>query len=73
MLSGAIAPQAQLMITQITRMVREVRLTVSWMDGKVPQEFTVVEHIVSMGPSGAARTNQAQTTKDPNLNIPADD
>ena len=73
MLSGAIAPQAQMMISQITKMVREVRLTVSWMDGKVPQEFTVVEHIVSMGPAGAARTNQAQTTKDPNLNIPADD
>lgn len=73
LMSGAIGPQAQLMVTQITRMVREVRLTVSWMDGKVPQEFTVVEHIVSMGPTGGLRNNAAQTTKDPNLNIPADD
>jgi general secretion pathway protein I len=51
MAGSAMAMPAQMMMTQITQMVREVHLTVSWMDGKTPQEFTVIEHLVSMGPN----------------------
>jgi len=68
MAAGALAGPAQMMITQITQMVREVRLTVSWMDGSVPQEFTVVEQIVSMGPSApqaGAGSSSNKNTADP--------
>lgn len=63
MAAGAMNGPAQMMITQITQMVREVRLTVRWYDGKVPQEFTVVEQIVSMGPSGQLQSAAGATTQ----------
>ena len=70
MLGGAMAGPAQMMITQITQMVREVRLTVTWMDGNVPQDFTVVEQIVSMGqPTTQAPSNSSTKA---NANNPLD-
>jgi hypothetical protein len=55
-------------------MVREVHLTVTWKNGTSDEEFTVVEHIVSMGPTAPTPGAQgaAQTTKDadPLLNEP---
>ena len=66
MLGSMMAGPAQMMITQITQMVREVRLTVTWMDGKNPQEFTVVEQIVSMGQPTTQRATGSTTKADPN-------
>lgn len=66
--ASAMGAPAQMMITQITQMVREVRLTVTWMDGKNPQEFTVVEQIVSMGPNNLQSAQGATTQKNQNLN-----
>ena len=63
------AGPAQMMVSQITKMLREVRLTVTWPNGKATETFTVVEHIVSMGtsaaPPGSAGTPQ-QAGKNPN-------
>jgi general secretion pathway protein I len=66
MLGGAMAGPAQMMITQITQMVREVRLTVTWMDGNVPQDFTVVEQIVSMGQPTTQAPSNSSTKANPN-------
>jgi general secretion pathway protein I len=66
MAASALAGPAQMMITQITQMVREVRLTVTWMDGSVPEEFTVVEQIVSMGPSAPVAGAGSNTKVDTN-------
>lgn len=47
------APMLQQLLTaageQIKKGVREVRLTVSWPDGKSKESFTVVTHLVSLG------------------------
>jgi general secretion pathway protein I len=45
--------QAQLTIVgeQVKKGVREVRLTVSWPDGKKPESFTVVTHMVVLTPT----------------------
>ncbi len=52
--AGAIAQalQAQLTIVgeQVKKGVREVRLTVSWPDGKKAESFTVVTHMVVLSP-----------------------
>jgi len=68
MLGGAMAGPAQMMITQITQMVREVRLTITWMDGKNPQEFTVVEQIVSMGQTTNLAPQNSSTQANPQQN-----
>lgn len=47
------AGPAQMMVSQITKMLREVKLTVTWENGKSTETFTVVEHIVSMGTAAA--------------------
>lgn len=64
---AAMAGPASMMMGQITQMVREVKLTVTWMDGKVPQEFTVVEHLVTTGPNApvGGTSNSGNTTPDP--------
>jgi general secretion pathway protein I len=57
LLGGAIQTQFQQMIDQLGKLIREVRLTVSWKSGKVVDQFTVVTHIVSLGPG----TDQVQS------------
>ncbi|MBS2029042.1 MAG: prepilin-type N-terminal cleavage/methylation domain-containing protein [Deltaproteobacteria bacterium] len=69
MLGGAMAGPAQMMISQITQMVREVRLTITWMDGKNPQEFTVVEQIVSMGQPTNQAPQNSSTQSNPQQNV----
>ncbi len=64
-----------MIISQITQMVREIHLTVMWMDGKNPQEFTVIEHLVSMGPNTPAGGTSNSGTKtqangQPSANVP---
>ena len=53
--AGAIAQalQAQLTVVgeQVKKGVREVRLTVSWPDGKRSESFTVVTHMVVLSPT----------------------
>jgi len=67
---SAMTGPAQMMITQISQMVREVHLTVYWKNGDVPQQFTVVEQIVSMGQTTnnapAGQTTQKNALTNPN-------
>src|SRR5690606_11382769 len=57
MLAGAMQTQLQTMMTQLGELLREVRVTVYWPDGKQMEHFTVVTHVVSLGPG----TDQLQT------------
>ncbi len=56
---GAINAQLQTTLTKIgedlKKGVRELRLTVSWPDGKVDGSFTVVTHLVVLAPQGLPR------------------
>jgi len=51
--AAALGPMLQAQLTQIGEQIkkglREVRLTVSWKDGKRTESFTVVTHLVSFG------------------------
>ncbi|MFN7134392.1 MAG: hypothetical protein ACK4N5_20095, partial [Myxococcales bacterium] len=52
--------QLQAMIKQLGETLREVRLTVYWPDGKKMDHFSVVTHVVSLGPgTDQLQTNQA--------------
>ncbi len=57
LLGGAMSAQFQKMLDDLGKTVREVRLTVSWKNGKQLEKFTVVSHFVSLG----AGTDQAQS------------
>jgi general secretion pathway protein I len=48
-MAGMAQTQLQQMLTQINDAVREVRLTVSWKDGKETESLDLVTHIVSLG------------------------
>lgn len=48
-LGGMMQAQLQRMVEDLGKAVREVRLTVSWKQGKQTDQFTVVTHIVSLG------------------------
>jgi general secretion pathway protein I len=48
-MAGMAQTQLQQMLTQINDAVREVRLTVSWKDGKQTESLDLVTHIVSLG------------------------
>lgn len=48
-MAGMAQTQLQQMLTQINDSVREVRLTVSWKDGKQTESLDLVTHIVSLG------------------------
>ena len=48
-MAGMATTQLQQMLTQINDAVREVRLTVSWKDGKQTESLDLVTHIVSLG------------------------
>lgn len=48
-MAGMAQTQLQQMLTQINDAVREVRLTVSWKDGKRTESLELVTHLVSLG------------------------
>ncbi len=50
--SGLIQSQVQTLVTQIQQGVREIRLTVYWMDGAKEDSFTVTTHLVVLQPTG---------------------
>jgi general secretion pathway protein I len=64
---GAMSMQATQMVDQITKMLREVRLTVTWPNGKDTESFTVVTHMISMGPNTplGGTSNSGTKTIDP--------
>ncbi len=59
MLAGAMQMQLQTMMKQLGDTLREVRVTVYWPDGKKMDSFTVVTHVVSLGPG----TDQLQSAQ----------
>ncbi len=50
--NGLIQSQVQILVNQIQQGVREVRLTVSWMDGKKEDSLTVTTHLVVLNATG---------------------
>lgn len=58
MLGSAMQGQFQRMLDDLGKAMREVRLTVSWQNGKQVDKFTVVTHVVSFGP-GSDQANVA--------------
>jgi general secretion pathway protein I len=58
MLAGAMQGQIQRMLDDLGKAMREVRLTVSWQQGKQTDQFTVVTHVISLGRG----TDQAAST-----------
>jgi general secretion pathway protein I len=59
---GMLQQQFQMMTDQITKAVREVRLTVTWKDGKQTESIDLVTHVVSLGP-GSDRNGGAQAAQ----------
>ena len=49
-LAGMAQAQMQQLVTQINQSVREIRLTVTWPDGKREDSLEVVTHLVATGP-----------------------
>lgn len=73
MLAGVMQTQLQTMMTQLGQTLREVRVTVYWPDGKQMDQFTVVTHVVSLGPgTDQIQSNTANTanTANPGLTNP---
>ena len=68
---GMLQQQFQMMTDQITKAVREVRLTVTWKDGKQTESIDLVTHVVSLGPgsdrNGGAAVAQALQQNDGNM------
>lgn len=62
LLAGAMQGQLQGMIDQLGKTLREVRVTVLWPDGKRMDKFTVVSHVVSLGPETAQLQSAAPGT-----------
>lgn len=50
--TGLIQMQVQQLVQQIQQGVREVRLTITWKDGKLDDSFTVATHFVVLNPTG---------------------
>lgn len=59
---GMMQQQFQMMTDQLTKAVREVRLTVTWKDGKQTESIDLVTHVVSLGP-GTDRNGGTQVAQ----------
>ena len=59
--AGIAQAQFGQLVDTLTKSVREVRLTISWKEGKVTESFDVVTHVVSLGP-GSDRNGSATTS-----------
>lgn len=54
-MAAAVEAQLQGFAQSVKQGVRELRLTVSWMEGAREESFTVVTHLVALQPAGAPR------------------
>jgi general secretion pathway protein I len=69
LLQGAMNMQAQTFIDSIGKMLREVKVTITWPDGDSTQTLTVVTHMVMMG--AGADVNSAERADTAAAGVPS--